>query len=98
MPHHGNGAGGLLSDIGCHVGAVCPKGLTLTNDTSTCIDMGIVDVGKKVYNDPTLKKGINQTQVRSLNLQQISPAKFYYRHIDVYHTRGLPILAPNITL
>nr|QOL01185.1 putative extracellular protein CSOL_103 [Pseudococcomyxa simplex] len=48
---------------------VCPKGLTLTNDTSTCIDMGIVDVGKKVYNDPTLKKGINQTQI---GLQKIS--------------------------
>lgn len=83
MAHHGNGPRGLLSDIGCYVVAVCPKGLTLTNDTSTCIDMGIVDVGKKVYNDPTLKKGINQTQVRSLNHQQISPANFYNRQIDI---------------
>lgn len=47
-----------------HVAAVCPKGLTLTNDTSTCIDMGIVDIGKKAYSDPNLNAALNLTRVR----------------------------------
>lgn len=43
--------------------AVCPKSLTLTEDKSTCIDMGIVNIGKKAYSDPTLQLGVNQTRV-----------------------------------
>ncbi|BDA48440.1 hypothetical protein COCOBI_12-1190 [Coccomyxa sp. Obi] len=49
---------------------VCPKGLTLSNDTTTCIDMGIVDIGKKALNDPLLNKGINQTETGIEKLQK----------------------------
>ena len=68
--------------------AVCPKGLTLSNDTTTCIDMGVVEIGKKIYNDPTLKKGINQTEVRNIDVHAsatcaLSMATSFCEYVDV---------------
>lgn len=45
--------------------AVCKKGSSPSQDGSTCILDGVVNVGKKVYNDPQVQAGLQETQVRS---------------------------------
>jgi hypothetical protein len=43
--------------------AVCAPGTTPSQDGSTCISNGVVTLGQKLYNDPQVQAGVQQTQV-----------------------------------
>lgn len=45
--------------------AVCPDGQQLAQDGTTCINMGLVNVGKFLYNNTAVQDGLYKATVRS---------------------------------
>ena len=43
---------------------MCPEGQTLAQDGTTCINMGLVNVGKALYNNTAIQSGFYKATVR----------------------------------